>query len=687
MHFTEIRLTNFGQFSGEHAIDLCPRASDDGMTDRPIVLIGGKNGAGKTTLLEAVKLCLYGRGALPAGAQQRTYEGYISRRIHRRFGAPLANTFAEVTVTFVHTIGSATHTYRVRRAWQHKGRGIDEALEIWCDDEALRTQEQSWWDKFMYDLLPPGLADLFFFDGEKIQALAEDSDQTVLGESIRALLGLELLDRLRADLNIYLSRQKRTGHSALQDELHALSSERQEIEGVFEEEYGSLGTLKRKLDYARGRVSAEEQILASEGGHILSRRKELERRTEDLHANLERIEGDITDQANGLLPFAVIPSLCSELANHLITEERVEQDAAIRMRADALARDILGVMMADDRWLQIAAVEPFHQPQLRHALEDVLTEATAAVLDGRGDHSVVLLHDISKHDRRELLVWMEAATTTTARSVRDLGQELEATVSELADIGASQLDMPADEAVQPILQRLADLHQDIGRLEAQIAIQETVVQNLRNKRAEAERREMDLYTRMMRGDDPTYRLKLVGGVQRALVKYEEVLRQAKLRELEQRIVECFGRLSRKGNYIRRVAIEAATFETTLYNSKDESIPKADLSAGEKQIYAVAVLWALRLVSGRSLPVIVDTPLGRLDSDHRRLLVQRYFPQASHQVILLSTDTEVDKNLYSDLTPAISHAYRLSYRSSDASTEVADGYFWQPPTPDEHEVVA
>jgi DNA sulfur modification protein DndD len=104
------------------------------------------------------------------------------------------------------------------------------------------------------------------------------------------------------------------------------------------------------------------------------------------------------------------------------------------------------------------------------------------------------------------------------------------------------------------------------------------------------------------------------------------------------------------------------------------MPKASLSAGEKQIYAIAMLWALARTSGRPLPMIIDTPLARLDSEHRAKLVERYFPRASHQVILLSTDTEIDEQLLKTLKPSISHSFRLDFDQHDGRTEVTPGYF-------------
>ena len=86
--------------------------------------------------------------------------------------------------------------------------------------------------------------------------------------------------------------------------------------------------------------------------------------------------------------------------------------------------------------------------------------------------------------------------------------------------------------------------------------------------------------------------------------------------------------------------------------------------------------ALTRTSRRKLPVIIDTPLGRLDSKHRKKLVESYFPSASHQVIILSTDTEVDEQFFSDLSPETSHAYELIFDDQERCSFAEPGYFWR-----------
>jgi DNA sulfur modification protein DndD len=101
-----------------------------------------------------------------------------------------------------------------------------------------------------------------------------------------------------------------------------------------------------------------------------------------------------------------------------------------------------------------------------------------------------------------------------------------------------------------------------------------------------------------------------------------------------------------------------------------------MSAGEKQIFAFAILEALGKLSGKVLPVVVDTPLGRLDSKHRDKLVKHYFPEAGEQVILLSTDTEVDEDFFSAMTHEISHAFEIEFDEQTKCSTLNEGYFWK-----------
>jgi DNA sulfur modification protein DndD len=124
------------------------------------------------------------------------------------------------------------------------------------------------------------------------------------------------------------------------------------------------------------------------------------------------------------------------------------------------------------------------------------------------------------------------------------------------------------------------------------------------------------------------------------------------------------------------SIDQKTFKVTLFNDHDQAITRDDLSAGESQIYAISILAALARTSGRNLPIIIDTPLARLDSKHRKNLIENYFPYASQQVIILSTDTEVDEEFYQGLYKHMSHAYMLEYNPSTGSSVAEKGYFWR-----------
>jgi DNA sulfur modification protein DndD len=146
-------------------------------------------------------------------------------------------------------------------------------------------------------------------------------------------------------------------------------------------------------------------------------------------------------------------------------------------------------------------------------------------------------------------------------------------------------------------------------------------------------------------------------------------------KIEALVLDSLRQLLRKQSLVSELHIDPEQFAVELRNGDGKVLGANRLSAGERQLLAVSLLWGLARVSGRPLPVVTDTPLGRLDATHRSHLVERYFPQASHQMLLLSTDEEIDRGYYDKLKSSISHSYHLHFDEKSKSTQIHQGYFW------------
>jgi DNA sulfur modification protein DndD len=239
---------------------------------------------------------------------------------------------------------------------------------------------------------------------------------------------------------------------------------------------------------------------------------------------------------------------------------------------------------------------------------------------------------------------------------------------------------PDDEGIGPVFrrlrekdERLATLNQEKKRLD--ILIDEgTAALKGREGRLQA------LMERAAREDfaqDDQRRMARIAGKTRVVM--QDFLARAterKIDRLSELITESFRFLLRNQTMVERIHIDPATFAITLFNASGQALPKQRLSEGEKQLFAISVLWGLARASAHPLPAIIDTPMARLDAGHRRHLVERYFPHASHQVIILSTDTEVDRHYYNTLQPDIARAYHLCYEEDTRATHGEEGYFWR-----------
>ena len=206
MIIKKIILENYGLYAGEIEFDLAPRSQDG--QKRNIVLIGGKNGFGKTTFLNALRIALYGKAALGKRVSQSEYEVFLRNQIHQNKDSHLKNNSSRLAVEFEYVALGKHKNYKIERSWKVEGKGIKEFLKIYSDGQLEEDVSDDYWKGFIEEIIPERLSQLFFFDGEKIQEIADEtSENMVLAEAIKTLLGLDVVDRLKADLSIYKSRE------------------------------------------------------------------------------------------------------------------------------------------------------------------------------------------------------------------------------------------------------------------------------------------------------------------------------------------------------------------------------------------------------------------------------------------------------------------------------------------------
>lgn len=130
-----------------------------------------------------------------------------------------------------------------------------------------------------------------------------------------------------------------------------------------------------------------------------------------------------------------------------------------------------------------------------------------------------------------------------------------------------------------------------------------------------------------------------------LDRYQVELQKRKTDILAETITSCYKKLANKKNLINKIVMESDSLAIKYLSEEGKEVTQDSLSAGEQQLMVISILWALAICSKKKLPVIIDTPLSRLDSLHRTALINTYFPNAGEQTIILSTDSEIDSTYF------------------------------------------
>ncbi len=659
MILRSLTISDYRVFRGRHVIDLTPRERDG--QKRSIILFGGLNGAGKTSILSAIRLVLYGPSSFGRKLSKRVYHEHLLGSIHRSAASDEQSSSSSIELECEHGERGEVFVYRIIRRWRVAGEKVEEDLQVHCNGEHLKELGHEHCQAFLNELVPIGVSDLFFFDGEKIADLAEEEGSAALREAINRLMGVDILRRLQGDLVTYLEEQKLKKLSA---------GDRKEFENLDKEyrtkhdQYETLKNEKAELDDSLQQLMAEiattERLLGERGGAWASSRSSEKEKVEHLLMERNEISEEIRHILSGVAPMFLARKSLQTLLNTLETEQDIKRQAILQ---DALKS-------------QLTTLKSNLSSELGSTNKKTIGNAVDRSYNAMFDtHGTPIVHDLSETGFAAARHTIEVLIPEQEALLKEKSINLEG-VEEQIELSSKNMERSPDEAfLKQELERLRDQTKQRAELEYKINAKLEEVRRALRDAIDTLRKQKRWNEEVSKSKESHFAADYATRSRQLLTEFAVQTTQAKVQVLEAEFARAIRKLARKDDHHFSVSIDPRSFAVTLKDSDGNTVNRQELSAGEKQIYAIAMLEALGRTTGRNLPVIIDTPLGRLDSKHRDNLIHNYFPTASHQVIILSTDTEVDEDFFNSLQDEISHGYEIHFDSVSRSSSLKEGYFW------------
>ena len=668
MLLTKVIINDFGVYRGRNEFNF---QTEPG---KPIILCGGTNGAGKTTLFESVMLCFYGQNSFEQKTSQKQYHDRILRKIHRYLGTKKSADETSIIIEFQFAHEGKIVEYQVMRMWQNNDGKIDETFTIKkknpSDEKFVKLDsiEESAWQIFIEQLIPKGIVKLFFFDGEQIQKIADEGEENKhIKSSFDALLGLDLVKQLINDIGLTILRNSKGEIKKILEEINLLTKEKDESEKKIESLHDKQINLETKIGFLQKQADVQEANFKKIGGEFARNREELTIEKARLESKLENTEKEIRELCSDTLPFSLIPKQLEEIKNEIKADQQKIEDGFEKIILEKNFQDLLDNIKSES-----------FLPNINNDVKQNVTKQIDELLKNKIEsisNPTKTTFNLSANDMNHAIQLIDNVNDSAEQKIENLAMSYNNDSNSLEQTKVGLDSAPREDEMGPIFSELTQTSRELGELENELEhlltleSQEKSLVTLVNSKIRTNLTKKHEDKKRMAG------LEIGSSVQDVLEDYANSLRSKKLELLESYILDKLQVLLHKKNFIEKISIDAETFEVKLYKGNDDEITKDMLSKGELQMYATAVVWGLALTSGRPLPFMIDTPLARLDEEHRKSIVEKFYPNASHQTIILSTDSEVNFEYYKKLEPYISNSFVIQYDSDKGSTKKHDTYFF------------
>lgn len=659
MKIKSIEIFNMFSYYGMNKISF--NVSDD---SKNINIIYGRNGNGKTSFINCIKLLflgtqnpLYTEQIRKSVSENKTlslldyvlgnkhWYGILNQKAKREH-----ESHFYVSIDFYEN----NKVFTTTREWIVDNGNYKENCRITENgsDFELNGIEA---EKFLHKRIPPDFVDFFFFDGEQIQQIAE-ANRTDRKERIIKLLNISGID--------FVSRIIRKYKDDLQHKSYENKSQQQKII----EYKNNIEDFQRKIELINEKLiqySNEIDELENEKVKYENRKKDIyingnQTKANELSLRKNELEKRLFDLKNKLPEILSISfmtfksSLIGEILQILTDEIKRTKEIDNVDFANTLIETLPKQLFEDAPRIDIPEEK---KQQLKNKLQKLLS-----------------LYQVNEQSLQEKKIFLESLSHNQLIQIQNsLNLVLDKTKhhKNLIEIKNIILDLKNIEFELKVINDDPEEQKELSRME--IAINDTnyniedrkkrvydqeqllAEHRLKIRKYEHDAELLDRQAKKNFHLEP--QINLSQKIIDILKDYRENLEKSVKMEVEKYLNENYMQLIDSNHLIRSIKIED-DFNINYFDENDELIGMSSISAGMKQIVAISLLWALKETTSRAIPVIIDTPLGRIDYQNQINILKNYYPNASNQVIILPTDSEIDGDKFKIIENNVATMYEL-----------------------------
>lgn len=713
MKINKIALYNFNSYEGLNEFDF---TSED--SNKNIILIGGKNGAGKTSLFTAIKIALYGPLSFGYVGVNPKYVAKIKDCINSKsFQKDVVESRVQISVSLM--VEREVKEYEITREWDYTKQKLEEKYYVKTEGRLLDEQELSYFQNFQQGMIPPDLFEFFLFDGEEVGSIFSTSTyNSYVKNAVYTLCGLDIFEIIRKYTTGYAGKALNEDEEKVHAHYEELRKNAEELETSCSDLETQIAADKEELEKVETELIEVETAFKNAGGITeIERQSLLKEHSEAEHTKTESLT-KIKMFVEGLMPFFILRDLTGRISDQLDFEEKGEIYYYVQNK---LKRQEIKNTLNENQEVSDDTVDALMEFLLKKFKPKGFKEGAQPV------------HDLSKEDSGRVNAMISAIDDFDVAAMVALVEKRRAAADRTMEINRILKSSMTDEDAGKFAKKENALLKKKDEISSRIRESEIRLTTMKEELVAAIQQRNRAFQSVKENAQNKHVLELSTGLSQMMGTMLENKLESIKRSLEKLIVEKLQHIYRKNNLITHIEIED-DFQFNLYQNVEYSttellylmknlgrdvfaaeigkqgmknlcaqykvesvlqlqqalesdkskkkhhlfkrIDISRLSKGERQIFILSLYWAIIELSGQDIPFVIDTPYARIDANHRKEISEKFFPNISKQVIILSTDEEINEEYYEIIKPYIAKEYLLINDESQNKTTVEEHYFFE-----------